>query len=566
MIESARGRRFIVLAVFLWAIIGVVPNFTDLGNQWWPTKNKINYGLDIQGGLHLVLGVDVESIMRKKIVRLASAMELELKDFSVAFKKVFVDPENDQQMVVEYANANDGAALAKHFLDNRGVELQILSQSDTKMLVTYHTATALQYKSQVVGQAIEVIRNRIDEFGVSEPLITAQGNDRILVQLPGVEDSASAKELINKTALLYFRKVSTALTQSEVLEMVAEAEKAGNYSLGKDNLRYLEYVARINKDLAPKLPKNTVVAFERASSAVTLEAGKVAYLMDREGEFTGGLLEDANVGYDPASGSPEVSFRFGVEGRRAFAALTAAAAGGALAIVLDDVIQSAPSVQARIDSDSARITMGGGRSREETYKEASLIATALRAGTLPAALEQLEERTVGPSLGQDAIDKGKLAGIVGAIAVLLFMLFWYRFMGFIANLALLFNLLLILTLLGALGATLTLPGIAGIVLTIGIAVDANVIIFERIKEELNTGMDTLLAIRNGFNAAFSAIVDANVTTVAVCVVLMYFGTGPIKGFAVTLITGVITSMFTSIFVSRTLLEWFVLKLKVKRIV
>ena len=274
--------------------------------------------------------------------------------------------------------------------------------------------------------------------------------------------------------------------------------------------------------------------------------------MVRKTGLTGDMLEDANVGRDPQKGYI-VSFRFNVDGRRRFAEITGDNAPGVLAIVLDEVVKSAPSFREKIDSEGAQIELGRANP-EQTYNEAQLIATTLRAGALPAKLEQLEERTVGPTLGADSIAAGKMAGLVGLVLVLVFMLFWYKTLGVVANLALMMNMVLILALLSSLGATLTLPGVAGIILTIGMAVDANVIIFERIREELRKGAGLKSAVKDGFGHAFSAVFDANITTALVCIVLMYFGTGPIRGFAVTLLCGIATSMFTAIFVSRTIIE------------
>jgi preprotein translocase subunit SecD len=278
-------------------------------------------------------------------------------------------------------------------------------------------------------------------------------------------------------------------------------------------------------------------------------------------DLTGDNLEDAFVSTDEY-GKPEVSFRFSVEGRRLFAEVTERAAGGFIAIVLDDVIKSAPSVKEKIDSDRARITLGS-QSYAQAFDEAQFIATSLRAGALPAALEQLEERTVGPTLGADAIRKGQKGAVVGTILVLGFILVYYGILGFIAAIAILLNLLFVFGALTSLGATLTLPGVAGLALTVGMAVDANIIIYERIREELQKGSSQLAAMRDGFGNAFSAIVDSNVTTILTCFILMYYGTGPVRGFAVSLAIGIIASMFTSIFVARTIAETLVQKFQVR---
>jgi preprotein translocase subunit SecD len=346
---------------------------------------------------------------------------------------------------------------------------------------------------------------------------------------------------------------------------VLDAEKAGNYALGKDGLRYTDYLKKINEDLKDKLPKETSLVFEKADSAVNLEAGKIPYLVTTNNNLSGDLLEDASVRPDEF-GKPEVIFRFGVEGRRQFAQMSGENVGKQIAIILDGVIQSAPVINEKIDSPTARITLNSGRNIQETQNEAQLIATALRAGALPAALEQLEERTVGPTLGMDSIEKGKFAGILASLLVLIFMVLYYRGLGLVADIALVLNILFLLAILTSLGATMTLPGVAGIVLTVGMAVDANIIIYERIREELRKGVGLKMAIKDGFDQAFSAIFDSNITTVAACVVLMYFGTGPVRGFAVSLTAGIVTSMFTAIFVSRAIIELLVYKFEMKKLV
>ncbi len=576
MIESLRTRWIIIIAVIGLALFWVGPNFIDS----WPMKNanKVNYGLDIQGGLHLVLGVDSNEVVIEKTARMIRGLSSEFKSDNIDFTDVKAQAGNREVVVV-----TSQTDKVKDFINRRyPATLQILSTSNGEVVARFADTEIQRYKEQIVEQSIEVIRNRIDEFGVSEPSITAQGDNRIVVQLPGIEDSARAKELINKTAKLNFRPVVQEFhpfagqRSQELVGWITDAEKAGNYHLGlkatvanteSKGLQYSEYIKKLNADLASKLPRNTRVSFEKSQNAKTIEAGKTAYLLDVDNDLSGGALDDARVNYDEFR-NPVVSFQFNLDGRRKFAEMTGGIAEkengqGYMAIVLDEVVQSAPTVQNEINSDGAQITLGS--KGPEAEEEAKLIATTLRAGALPAALTQLEERTVGPSLGADSIRKGKMAGLVGGILVLIFMLLYYKKLGVIANIALSLNILFILALLTSLGATLTLPGVAGIVLTIGMAVDANVIIFERIKEELRKGVGMKTAIKDGFDHAFSAIMDANITTVAVCIVLMYFGTGPIRGFAVTLICGVITSMFTSIFVSRAIIDLLIEKFGMKSI-
>jgi preprotein translocase subunit SecD len=607
MIENPKARWAIIAASLVMAVVYLVPNFANFGEgDWWFTKEKIVYGLDIQGGLHLVMGVDVEGVIREKTKRMAGSFEADLKESNVSYQKVEV-PENQRDRMVISVNAPaDVEAIKKVVSDKYQATLQILSEDNNQVVLRYFDDVMLRYKNQVVEQAIEVIRNRIDEFGVSEPSIAAQGSDRILIQLPGIKESARAKELINKTAKLSFRIVSYEKSPAELQSIIAEAEKNNNFTLGnpEDNdkkpeasetaegessedpeesevasseetegsagagsvikLRYSDYVDKLNDVLKDQLPEGTMVAFEKVEGAETLEIAKTPYLLStKEGEvISGELLEDAFMGFDRYN-KPAVNFRMNVEGARAMSTLTGQNIEKQMAIVLDKVVQSAPTIQSEIAGEG-QITLGG-RDYEKTMSEGKLIATALRAGALPAALTQLEERAVGPTLGVDAINRGKNAGIVGLILIILFMFGYYRQLGIVANIALAMNVGLLLAILSSLQATLTLPGVAGIVLTLGMAVDANVIIFERVKEELRKGAGTMAAIKDGFGHAFSAIFDANITTAIVCVVLMYYGTGPVRGFAVTLLCGILTSMFTAIFVSRTILEYMVLRMGMKQI-
>ncbi|MBI3083043.1 MAG: protein translocase subunit SecD, partial [Candidatus Omnitrophica bacterium] len=356
----------------------------------------------------------------------------------------------------------------------------------------------------VTGVALEVIRNRIDQFGVREPLIQRQGPDHILVQLPGVTDRDRALKLIGQTALLEFQLVS-------------------------DNQRLLQQA------LDGKAPRGYELSQDESGNPLLLETADA---------LTGAILTDAWV--EPGElGLPEVSFRLNKDGAKAFGLLTGANINRRLAIVLDGKVQSAPVIQSRI-TDAGQIT--GRFTREEAHD----LAIVLRAGALPAPISVEEERTVGPTLGRDSVRSGLLAMAVGGSFVLAFMVGYYLFAGVIAVAALALNLLIILGGLGWFHATLTLPGIAGIILTLGMAVDANVLIYERMREEIKAGRPLSLAVAAGYDKAFSAILDSNVTTVIAALFLYWFGTGPIRGFATTLIMGLAASMFTAIFVTRVI--------------
>lgn len=560
MIESMRGRTILVVLFLAMSFVYLLPNFVELPKSYPLNKKKLNYGLDIQGGAHLVYGVDVQGVLHERVERLARGITEELKEKNI---QAAAAPSSDKTTVVITAQSEaDREKAASHINEMYNTTLQVLSQSGNTLELKYFDAVLQQHSEQIIGQAIEVIRNRVDEFGVAEPVIAAQGTDRILVQLPGITDPARAKELINKTARLDFRLVDTSMTSEAVQAMVTEAEKANNFSLTSEGMTYNKYVKKLNEVLKDKLPPNTMIAFEKAQNAVNMDAGKVAYLLRTDSDISGDQLEDAFMSFGEF-GEPKVSFRFGSDGRRKFGELTGKNVNRQLAIVLDDVVFSAPNIQERIEGEG-QISLGQ-RSYEEAQKEGSLIATALRAGALPAALTQLEERSVGPSLGADSIDKGKTAAAIGVFIVLVFMVFYYKVAGLIAGICLILNVVGLLAILSALGATLTLPGIAGITLTVGMAVDANVIIFERIREEMRRGVATASAVREGFAQAWSAIFDSNVTTAIAAAVLIYFGSGPVRGFGVTLIAGIVTTMITAVFVSHYFMDLMIRSSKNKTV-
>ena len=565
MIESLKARFIILtLSVFL-ALIYFVPNFISLEKYpWWPSKNKLVYGLDIQGGLHLVLSADVDGIVKERLSRLSFEIQEKFKKENIELESVTTSSEKPFFLSIQLKDPAD-AEKARSWINKSDLSttLQLLRVSEGQLKLAYYENYVTKLKEQAIEQSIEVIRNRIDEFGVSEPLINAQGEDRILVQLPGIEDSRKAKELIQKTARLELAVVLKEFPPEKLIPLIEQAEKDGGYSLEESGISYREYVKRLNQDLKGKLPENSRIVFEKASSALTIKAGKIPYLVDMNQSIKGGLLEDAGVVFEPDTNRPSVSFKFQPEGRKLFSDLTAKVVGERIAIILDNVMKSAPEVEERI-SGNAIIKLGAGN-YEELVEEASAIAITLRSGALPADLHQLEEKTVGPTLGKSSIDKGKKAGIISLLLVVVFMLIYYRSLGVIANISLVANMFFLLSIMSSLSAVLTLPGVAGIILTIGMAVDANVIIFERIKEELRKGASLKLAVRDGFGNAFSAILDANITTAIVCFVLIYFSTGSVRGFAVTLFIGILSSLFTAVFLSRTIMEFLLLRFGWKRI-
>ncbi|MBS1971716.1 MAG: protein translocase subunit SecD [Bdellovibrionales bacterium] len=559
--ESLRWRSVLAVLGVALAIVWVTPNVVNMENKWWPSKAKLNFGLDIQGGLHLVMGADVQGVIAESTGRLVNSLKADFAKESIGVTDVKSLKAEEGEITI----TGDKATLekAKEYLNKHyGTTLQIMSENDGEIVTRYFDSYLNDYKQKVIHQAIETIRNRIDEFGVAEPSITQQGDNRILVQLPGMADAERAKELINTTAKLNFMIVSNDKGIQELQAMIADAEKAGGYSMA--TMKYSEYVTRLNNDLKAKLPEKTVVYFEKSENATKMEIGAIPYLLKTDTDLDGGALDDAFVSYGQY-GEPEVALTFNSHGAKQFADLTGSHTGQRMAIVLDRVVKSAPNIKDRISGGRAVITLGGGRDRQKGMEEAKMISTALRAGALPATLEQLEERRVGPSLGSDSINKAKMASYIGAILIVIFMAVYYRSMGIIADICLAVNIVSVFALLTSLGATLTLPGIAAIALTVGFAVDANVLINERIREELRAGSSWKRALQEGYHRAMSAIVDANITTAATAVVLLYFGTGPVRGFAVNLLIGIVTTMFANVFLSKVIVDTLVNKMGVKKL-
>ncbi|MBL7672375.1 MAG: protein translocase subunit SecD [Bdellovibrionaceae bacterium] len=560
--EAFRLRSVLAAFGIFLAIAWVLPNIVNMDAvKWWPSKGKLNYGLDIQGGLHLVMGVDVDGVVSESTLRMVTSLKAELAKDGVAFTEVGSAKPAEGQIEVVLADPSQKVKFDALISKSHGTVLQEFSSEGNRVVLRYYSAYLTDYKNKVITQAIETIRNRIDEFGVAEPSISQQGSDRILVQLPGMADAERAKQLINTTAKLDFMIVSEEMGSESLSKMISEVEKAGNYSI--TTLKYSDYVAKINQDLASKIPAKTAVYFEKATNAAKMEVGAIPYLLKMDTGLGGADLDGAAVKFGQF-GEPEVELKFNPAGANKFADLTGANINKRMAIVLDKIVKSAPNIKDRIGGGQAVITMGG-RNREDTMSEAQTIATALRAGALPASLEQLEERRVGPTLGADSIDKAKLGAYVGSLLIILFMISYYKAMGLVATVSTGVNIMSVFALLTSFGATLTLPGIAGIALTVGFAVDANVLIQERIREELRNGASWKHAIEEGYHRAMSAILDSNVTTAATAVVLLYFGTGPVRGFAVTLLIGIATTLFANVFVSKVIVDTLTHKMGVKKL-
>lgn len=549
-----------IVAVLAWTVFTLLPNFVKSTEKMLGSKNKIKYGLDIQGGLHLVMGVDVNGVVTESLKRLGENLKENLQKEGITLSDLAV-AQDGQSLTLTSATEGDTEKL-KTFMGSNYQTLQVANTSGLSTTFKYVDGHLSSLKKRTVEQSIETIRNRIDEFGVSEPSISAQGEDRILVQLPGIEDSAKAKDLINRTARLEFQIVSNKHSMQEVAGWITEAETKGNFKPA--DMKYQQYVARLNKELAGKLPPNTHVLFGRDENSGGTNSPKIPYLLETNTNLGGESLSDASVHFGQY-GDPQVNLVFNPFGAKRFEELTGANVDRQMAIVLDDVVFSAPNIRTRIAGGSAVIELGRSRDRNAQMNEANTISMALRAGSLPAKLEQLEERTVGPTLGADSIQKGINAGLIGSVLIMIMMIVIYKASGVLASVGVTLNILLTLAILSALDATLTLPGIGGMALTVSMAVDANIIIYERMKEEIKAGRSVEQVIREGFNRAFSAIFDSNVTIALTAFILFYFGTGPVKGFAVTLLIGMATTMFCAVFVPRTVFELAVEKFGLKKI-
>ncbi|OEU66238.1 MAG: protein-export membrane protein SecD [Desulfovibrio sp. S3730MH75] len=521
---SLRWRIILALVVILMGVSYLLPSLPavqDSAIARFLPNDKISLGLDLKGGIHLTLGVDMDKAMDNTLVRLGDDVKVVAREKGIiVLKPKVISGQQIEAVLLKKEQQEELNSLITKDFNN----LSVVSTSvkpDGK--VTYIFAPTSEFKKYLtkltMDQAIKTIRNRIDQFGVAEPDIRKQQGNRIQIQLPGMQDPERAINIIGKTAHLEFKLVDD----------LADLEKAekGIVAPGRE-LTVIRHM----------LPDGSYV--------------EKPIVLKKEALLTGEFINDAQTRFDQFN-QPYVTLDFNSRGARIFERITGENVKKRMAIVLDGKVYSAPTIQDRISGGKASIT--GSYSTDEAHD----LAIVLRAGSLPAPVNILEQRTVGPSLGQESIDKGVTAAIVGSILVLIFMLVYYSFAGLVADIVLTLNVILILAGLAAFGATLTLPGIAGIILTIGMAVDANVIIFERIREELRRGLTAKAAIVEGYSRATLTILDANITTVIAAVILYQFGTGPIRGFAVTLTLGIITSMFTAIFVTRIMFDLYTSK-------
>lgn len=525
MIKSLKLRFILILVFLVVSIVYCLPNVVELGGVWkkYLPSDKIHLGLDLKGGMHLLLELDTSKLMDNIIDRRMNSLKDAMISDGVRFlgidrkgSTIIVSIRPDQKEKLFNVVGNKFSDLKAGASKAEGDLLSI------EFLVPENQLASI--KDNAVNQALETIRNRIDQFGVSEPVIVKQGENQILVQLPGVKDPQRALELIGKTAQLEFKLVDE--------EATARGESGA-------------------------IPADDEVLKIRSKNRETGVETTAPIVLKRQALLTGELLTDARISMGGRDIGSEISvgLEFNAEGARLFDKVTSENVGKRLAIVLDNTVYSAPQIRERISGGKASITGGF------TMDEAKDLAIVLRAGALPAPVKVVQNITIGPTLGQDSINKGVLATLLASIFVIIFMVIYYRYSGIIANVALALNLIYLLGVFSAFKATMTLPGIAGIALTIGMGVDSNVLIFERIREELRLGKTVRAAVDGGYAKAWVAIFDSHVTTLITAAVLFMFGTGPIKGFAITLIFGMVINLFTAVFGSKSIFDWILAKYK-----
>lgn len=513
-----------ITLIFLICLLGMIlalPNFLSDKNinslpNWFPDK-KINLGLDLRGGVHLLMQVDFPSYVNDQLENLKDDVRKKLRDKKIGYTNLNVQKNEVVFSLRDVSRTNEVVNLIQGSKNQEERNLEVNSEQG-KIFVSYREDYIQSLKEKLVNQSREIIRRRVDEHGTREPIIQKQGEDKILLQVPGLDDPESLKALVGKTAKMSFHLVNEKISPTD------------------------------------RIPFDTMLV---EMDSVDKSSGTNKVAVYKKVMLNGDLLNDAMVKFD--NSKPVVGFSFNSLGAKQFAELTKKNMGKRLAIILDNKLICAPTINNPIIDGSGHIT------GNYTIQSATDFALLLRAGALPTPLKVIEERTVGPSLGAVSIEEGKFAAMVSVIAVMIFMVAIYGVFGAIANIALCFNLILLVALLSSLQATLTLPGIAGIVLTMGMSVDANVLIFERIREESKSG-SVFSALDRGFGQAFNTIIDSNLTTILVGVFLYMFGSGAVKGFAVTLVFGIATSMFSAVTLTRLMASKWIHEIRPKSLI
>ncbi len=566
-------RFFVSLFVVLVSIYMLIPSIWSLNHpdnpdaipSWLPNA-QMRLGLDLQGGVHMVMGVDLDGVVAAQLSAYGNSLERDLEKDGVKLKSVRTNAQRGE-LEIEVNSPADSDKISSKLLSQFNV-LDFVGERDNLVVLALKRDQDKETRTRALDQSIETIRNRIDEFGVSEPVISRKGEDQILVQFPGAREPERLKSLIGQTAKLSFQIVpdsndpaAYAKLETEITQAIEDAEKAGGYT--RDSFpRLSEYRERLMKDIAPKLPKDTELAFERLNNPNVVGSIQLRpYVVSTRNVLSGEYIENAFVTLDSGKTGmgpqrPVVSFQMNPAGAPLLADLTRQYQQYDMAIILDGIVKSAPKIQSPITGGSGQITLGTG-TFDQISKEARDLSIVLRAGALPANIEVLEERVIGPSMGRDAINAGKMSLLLASVMIFIFMWIYYGMAGLIGNLATICNICIIFAILGSMHATLTLPGIAGLVLTIGMAVDALIIIFERMREEFRAGRNTQQMIEQGFAQAFSTILDSNVTTAIGAFILLEFGTGSIRGFALTLLVGIIANVFTATFITKSFFKFFI---------
>jgi preprotein translocase subunit SecD len=626
-------------------VLYILPTFFSNSLPSWYNDifdKKVNLGLDLQGGIHLVFGVEVDKALEDKADQYVSDFKETLREKRILFKKISrVDGTWDMKFELEDpADANKfRKRVLKTYYNLKEVKLD--EEQPGVIKATFDDNYVKELRKNARDQAKITIRNRVDELGVTLPDIAAHGEEGILVQLPGIFEPERAKALLGRTAQLEFKlvddksdfmkklrldlpkditidshtysgpneetvtewfllskgkgtegrnrlldffnntaEIDSFLSEKKVEEKIhkkivelasagiseeerKEIKELALAALGQNDDPNSAAIAKLNELLKGKVPEGREIGFGRNESQLEIEYR--TYYLHSQVSLTGDYITDASVQPDAETGQPGVSLNFDRTGAKKFEKLTGAHVKERMAIVLEGEVSSAPTIQDRIGGGRARITLGATRDYNEALTEAQDLAMVLRAGALPAPIKIMEERTVGPTMGEDARRQGSYALALGMVLVVIFMLIYYKISGIVANMALIINAIFILAAMVIAGATLTLPGIAAIILTVGMAVDANVIINERIREELRAGKTPRAAVDSGYGHAFWTIFDANFTTLIAAAVLWSYGSGPIKGFAVTLIIGVCCTMFTAIFITRLIMDYLTIRLRLQKL-